>query len=131
MSVTIKKVESGRDFKVFARFANKLYKGNKYYVPALVFDELGTFDKNKNGEAADYYLGNYSTHMTFSASMLSYAGGAGNNVGHLVTLVDKNAVPAAEKVKQEKIKQRGGRCFISIIDNVNIVVLILHNHQLL
>lgn len=60
MSVTIKKVESGRDFKVFARFANKLYKGNKYYVPALVFDELGTFDKNKNGAYefcdAEFYL---------------------------------------------------------------------------
>ena len=60
MSVTIKKVVSGRDFKVFARFANKLYKGNKYYVPALVFDELGTFDKNKNGAYefcdAEFYL---------------------------------------------------------------------------
>ena len=60
MSVTIKKVESSRDFKVFARFANKLYKGNKYYVPALVFDELGTFDKKKNGAYefcdAEFYL---------------------------------------------------------------------------
>ena len=60
MSVIIKKVESGRDFKIFARFANKLYKGNKYYVPALVFDELGTFDKKKNGAYefcdAEFYL---------------------------------------------------------------------------
>ena len=65
--------------------------------------ELGTIcthlDKNKNGEAADYYLGNYSTHMTFSASMLSYAGGAGNNVGGLVTMVDKNSIVIPDEKK--------------------------------
>ena len=76
-------------------------------VTVFVWNEtLGTItthlDVNKNGEAADYYLGNYSSHKTISASMLSYAGGAGNNVGHLVTLIDKNAVPADEKVAFEK-----------------------------
>ena len=79
--------------------------------PVTVFvwnAELGTItthlDKNKNGEAADYYFGNYSTHKTISASMLSYAGGAGNNVGHLVTLVDKNSMTADKKVAEEKEK---------------------------
>ena len=56
--------------------------------------ELGTIcthlEKNKEGNAADYYLGNYSTHMTFSASMLSYA--ATSNVGGLVTMVDKSTI---------------------------------------
>ena len=60
MSVIIKKAETRKDFKTFARFANKLYKGNKYYVPALVFDELNTFDKEKNGAYefcdAEFYL---------------------------------------------------------------------------
>ena len=70
--------------------------------------ELGTItthlDVNKNGEAADYYFGNYSTHMTFSASMLSYAGGAGNNVGGLVTMVHKDdiKVPDADKIAAVK-----------------------------
>ncbi len=67
---------------------------------------LGTvtthLEKNKNGEPADYYFGNYSTHTTISASMISYAGGAGNNVGHLVEMLDKSTVPAAEKVAFEK-----------------------------
>ena len=49
MSVTIKRVESKAELKKFVRFANNLYKGNKYYVPSIVFDELTTFDKNKNG----------------------------------------------------------------------------------
>jgi hypothetical protein len=38
MSVIIKKVQTGKDFKLFARFANKLYKDNKYYVPSMPFD---------------------------------------------------------------------------------------------
>ena len=49
MSVQIKVVESKAELKTFVRFANKLYKDNKYYVPAIVFDELATFDKKKNG----------------------------------------------------------------------------------
>lgn len=60
MSVIIKTVSSRRDFKTFARFANKLYKGNKYYVPSMPFDDLNTFDKEKNGayefSDAEFYL---------------------------------------------------------------------------
>lgn len=49
MSVQIKTVSSKKDLKVFARFANNLYKGNKYYVPSMPFDDLNTFDKDRNG----------------------------------------------------------------------------------
>ena len=60
MSVIIKTVTTKKDFKVFARFANNLYKGNKYYVPSMPFDDLNTFDKNKNGayefSEAEFYL---------------------------------------------------------------------------
>ena len=60
MSVIIKKVQTGKDFKLFARFANKLYKDNKYYVPSMPFDELNTFDSKKNGAYdfcdAEFYL---------------------------------------------------------------------------
>lgn len=60
MSVQIKVVETKRDFKTFARFANKLYKGNKYYVPSMPFDDLATFDKNRNAafefSEAEFYL---------------------------------------------------------------------------
>ncbi len=68
--------------------------------------ELGTItthlEVNKQGKAADYYLGNYSTHTTISASMLSYAGGSGNNVGKLVVLVDKSSIPAETKIATVK-----------------------------
>ena len=60
MSITIKTVESKKDFKIFARFGNKLYKGNKYYVPSMPLDDLATFDKNKNAayefSEAEFYL---------------------------------------------------------------------------
>ena len=48
MSVIIKTVSSRKELKTFVRFANKLYKGNKYYVPCMPFDDMNTLDKNKN-----------------------------------------------------------------------------------
>ena len=60
MSVTIKVVTSAKDFKTFARFANKMYKGNKYYVPSMPMDDLATFSKEKNAayefSEAEFYL---------------------------------------------------------------------------
>lgn len=48
MSVTIKSVTTRKELKSFVRFANRLYKGNKYYVPSMPLDDLNTLDKNKN-----------------------------------------------------------------------------------
>ena len=60
MSILIKTVTTRKDLKTFVRFANKLYKGNKYYVPSMPFDDLNTLDKEKNGAfdfcEAEYYL---------------------------------------------------------------------------
>ena len=60
MSVIIRKVESRKDFKTFARFANNLYKGNPYYVPSMPSDDLNTFDPKTNAAFefcdADYFL---------------------------------------------------------------------------
>ena len=49
MSVEIRKVSSRKELKAFVRFANNLYKGNKYYVPSMPFDDMNTFNKDKNG----------------------------------------------------------------------------------
>ena len=60
MSVIIKTVETGAQLRTFAKFANKLYKGNAYYVPAMPIDECNTLDKKKNAAFefcdADYFL---------------------------------------------------------------------------
>ena len=60
MSIQIKTVTTRKDLKTFVRYANRLYKGNKYYVPSMPFDDLNTLDKEKNGAfdfcKAEYYL---------------------------------------------------------------------------
>lgn len=60
MSVQIKTVSTRRDLKTFVRFANKLYKGNKYYVPSMPLDDLNTLNKNHNAAfdfcEAEYFL---------------------------------------------------------------------------
>ena len=60
MSILIKTVTTRKELKTFSRFGNKLYKGNKYYVPTLIFDDLNTLDKKKNAAfdfcEAEYYL---------------------------------------------------------------------------
>ncbi len=60
MAIEIRTVSSRKDLKIFARFGNKLYKGNKYYVPSMPMDDLNTFDRDKNGAfefcEAEYYL---------------------------------------------------------------------------
>ena len=48
------------------------------------------------------YLGNYSTHMTFSVSKVSKLSEAGNNVGNLVEMINKNEISAEDKVAFEK-----------------------------
>ncbi|MBQ8293228.1 MAG: hypothetical protein IJX78_05460 [Bacilli bacterium] len=48
MSVVIKEVLKRSDLKKWVDFPNKLYKGNKYYVPFLFNDEMDTFTKEKN-----------------------------------------------------------------------------------
>ena len=48
MSLEIKRVTSRRDMKRFIKLPLRLYKNNPYYVPALTFDEINTFNPAKN-----------------------------------------------------------------------------------
>lgn len=52
MSVEIKKVNGKRDLQKFLQFRRDLFKGNPYYVPALLFDELNTLDPKLNPAAS-------------------------------------------------------------------------------
>ena len=60
MSVQIKTVTTKSELKTFVRFGNKLYKGNKYYVPSMPFDDMNTLDSSKNAAfefcQTEYYL---------------------------------------------------------------------------
>ena len=60
MSILTKKVSSRKELKTFVRFGNRLYKGNRYYVPCMPFDDMNTLDHDKNGAfdfcEAEYWL---------------------------------------------------------------------------
>lgn len=60
MPINIKEVNSQKELKDFVLFANRLYKGNPYYVPCMPSDDMMTLDKDKNGAfdfcEAEYYL---------------------------------------------------------------------------
>ena len=49
MSIQIKPVSTGKEMSTFVRFGNRLYKGNKYYVPSMPMDDLNTLNPKKNG----------------------------------------------------------------------------------
>jgi len=48
MTVQIKEVQSSKDLRAFISFPHKLYKGNPYWVPNLVFDDKNALRKDKN-----------------------------------------------------------------------------------
>lgn len=48
MSVVIQEISGKKALRDFVQFGIDHYKGNPYFVPPLIFDELGTFDSSKN-----------------------------------------------------------------------------------
>jgi hypothetical protein len=48
MSITIKRVETKSDRKIFVKMMWKIYKGNPYWVPPLIMDRMSMIDKEKH-----------------------------------------------------------------------------------
>jgi ribosomal protein S18 acetylase RimI-like enzyme len=48
MAIQLKEVLTGKDLNAFIRFPFTLYRGNPYWVPPLVGDELNTLRRDKN-----------------------------------------------------------------------------------
>ena len=53
MSLEIKKVSGRKALRQFVLFPERLYRNNPYYVPKIVFDEMGTLDPATN-PASDF-----------------------------------------------------------------------------
>lgn len=87
MSVTIKTVTNRRDLKIFVRFANKLYKGNKYYVPSMPMDDMNTLNPKSNAA------------FEFSEAELYLAYQEGKVVGRVAAIINHKA-NASWKVEQ-------------------------------
>lgn len=105
--IQIKTVSSRREMKTFARFGNKLYKGNKYYVPSMPFDDLNTFDKDKNGA------------FEFSEAEFYLAYKDGEVVGRVAAIINHKA-NEAWKVKQVRFG------WIDFIDDMEVSTALLN-----
>ena len=46
--VEIVEVKTKKQQKAFVNYQMELYKGNKYFVPPILADEMAIFDKKKN-----------------------------------------------------------------------------------
>ena len=46
--ITLKEMHTKKEMKQFVTFPFSLYKGNKYWVPPIIKDEVANFDKTKN-----------------------------------------------------------------------------------
>ena len=101
MPVEITKVTSKKDMKTFVRFANRLYKDNKFYVPSMPMDDMATFDKKHNGAFA------------FSEAELFLAHKDGKVVGRVAAIIN-NKANEAWKVKQVRFG------WIDFIDDMEV-----------
>lgn len=58
--ITVKEITTDKELLQFVKFPFKLYKGNKYWVPPLIKDEVETLTKSKNpvfkNAEAHYFL---------------------------------------------------------------------------
>ena len=56
--ITIKEAITKKEMTAFVKFPFSLYKGNKYWVPPIIADELASFDRTKNPafESAEAYF---------------------------------------------------------------------------
>lgn len=79
MSLEIREVRSKKEMNTFVKFPLSLYKNHPYYVPALVFDDLATFNPKKN-PAYDFCE---------SICFLAYRNG--KIVGRIAGLINHNA----------------------------------------
>ena len=48
MKIILKEVNTRGELKKFIKFPFSIYKGNKYWVPPLIFDEIKTLSRDKN-----------------------------------------------------------------------------------
>lgn len=79
MALEIRRVQGRKELRRFVLFPERLYRHNPYYVPALVFDELGTLDPSRNPA------------MEFCEAQLYMAYRDGRPVGRIAGIINHRA----------------------------------------
>ena len=104
--IIIKEAISKKEITVFIKFPFSLYKGNKYWVPPIIADELETFDKVKNpafeNAEAYYYLAYQNDEI----------------VGRIAAIINWSEVK-----NQQKRKVRFG--WFDVIDDIDVTKALL------
>lgn len=116
--INIRQITSKRDIKKFVTFQQQLYKGNKYYVPPIIKDEMDIFNPNKN-------------HVFKNADCWLYLAYKNNKiVGRIAAIINH-----IEVNEQGKPKMRFG--WLDMIDDIEVtralidqVTKLAHQHQL-
>lgn len=101
MTIEIKEVTTKKELKKFINFGIDLFKGNPYFCPPLIFDEINSFDKKKNPAHE------ISDHIIY----LAYQ--KGEIVGRIVGIINHKA-----NEKWENKRLRFG--WIDFIDDLNV-----------
>lgn len=104
MAIIIKEIPADKkQLKKFVDFGIDLYKGNKYFVPALVMDELNTLTPE----------GNPAFDFCESIYFMAYDDTTGKPVGRIAGIINN--------VTNEKYNERNVRFgFIDFIDNPEV-----------
>ena len=104
--ISIKEAISKSELTNFVKFPFSLYKGNKYWVPPIIADELETFNKTKNPafENAEAYF-----YLAYQNNEI---------VGRIVAIINWNEVK-----NQQKSKVRFG--WFDAIDDIEVTKALL------
>lgn len=110
MEIEIKEIHTKKELKEFVKFQLNLYKGNPYFVPSLISDEVAALDTKTNpayqSATARYFL--------------AYKNG--EIVGRIAAIINHY------EVEQQKIKRlRFG--YFDVIDDVEVSQALFHTVQ--
>lgn len=105
--IQLKEVKTKKELKAFVTFPFKLYKDNKYWVPPIVSDEMGTLSKDVNPafETSDAYF-----YMAFKNEEI---------VGRIVAIINRD-----ETEKQGFKKMRFG--WFDTVDDIEVSKALLN-----
>lgn len=104
--IEIKEVTNKSDLKKFVRFPFNLYKGNPYWVPPIIHDELASFDQNVNPV---FKTANATFYLAYIQNKI---------VGRIVVIVNWDEVNILKKKKV-----RFG--WFEAIDNIEVTKALL------
>lgn len=104
--ITIKETKTKSELTEFIKFPFSLYKGNQYWVPPIIADELESFDKDKNpafnSAEANFYLAYRDNKI----------------VGRIATIINWDEVN-----HQQKSKVRFG--WFDVVDDIEVTKALL------